>query len=47
MKRLFLIATFGVALAILIVLFTQIDVAAAFTQIQAVGFAGAAAILAE
>jgi uncharacterized protein (TIRG00374 family) len=47
MKRLFLIATFGVALVILIVLFTQIDVAAAFTQIQRVGFAGAAAILAE
>ncbi len=47
MKRLFLIATFGVALVILIVLFTQIDVTAAFTQIQRVGFAGAAAILAE
>jgi uncharacterized protein (TIRG00374 family) len=47
MKRLFLIATFGVALVILIVVFTQIDVAAAFTQIQHVGFAGAAAILAE
>jgi uncharacterized protein (TIRG00374 family) len=47
MKRLFLIATFGVALVILIVLFTQIDVSAAFTQIQRVGFTGAAAILAE
>jgi uncharacterized protein (TIRG00374 family) len=47
MKRFFLIATFGVAIVILVVLGTQIDVPTTIAQLRRVGFAGAAAILAE
>jgi len=45
MKRLFLVVMSGIAIVILVVLFTQIDLAATLIQLQRVGLLGAAAIL--